>query len=169
MTAIQREAALQPLRAALIARANDEAAEARAAAEDRGRQAAAAAHSQAAVVLAAARAHGEADAAALLAAERARVRRTARGVVLAAQRAVYDELRRQAGEAVRQLLDDPAQRERLVAAVGRQLGAQAAFREQPDGGVIAETPDGRSIGASVGALVERAVADLDLEPLWAAT
>jgi hypothetical protein len=35
-----------------------------------------------------------------------------------------------------------------------------------DGGLFAQAPDGRSIDASIGTLVDSALADLDLEPLW---
>jgi len=166
---LAREAALEPLLAALVARAKEAAEAARAAAEEDGRRAVAAARDQSATLLADARAHGEADAAALLQVERARARRVARAVVLQAQRAVYTELREQARQAARQLLADPTRRERLIAVLRRQLGEQAAIREQPEGGIIAETRDGRSIDASVATLIDQAVADLDLEQLWAAS
>ncbi len=37
-----------------------------------------------------------------------------------------------------------------------------------DGGLLARAPDGRTIDASVGVLVDRALAELDLEQLWTA-
>jgi len=162
-------APLEPLRAALIARAKDEADETRTAAEKDGRLAVEAAREEAATMLADARARGEADAAGLLAVEHARARRVARSVVLEAQRAAYAELLTQTRQAARLLLADPLRREQLVAALRRQLGEYASIRDHPDGGIIAETPDGRSIDASVATLIDRAVADLDLEQLWAAS
>ena len=161
-------AALEPLRASLTARANREAEAMRAAADEDGRRAVAAAREQAAAVLAEARARGAADAAALLADERARARRAARSVVLDAQRAAYHELREQAHQSVRRLLDDPRWRKRLITAIGRELGGSAVIREHPAGGVIAEASDGRSVDASADALVEGVLANLDLEQLWAA-
>ena len=68
MTDIEiREQALEPVRAALLARAQADASTMRTSAEDEGRRAAAAARDQADAILAQARALGEADAAALLA------------------------------------------------------------------------------------------------------
>ena len=61
-----------------------------------GQETIAGARKQADALLADARAQGETEGAALLAVDRARARRTARSVVLAAQRAAYDELHRQA-------------------------------------------------------------------------
>ncbi len=64
-----------------------------------------------------ARARGEADAEELLGAERARVRRQARAVVLRARGEAYDELRRRARDAavaLRTVPDYPALRARLV-------------------------------------------------------
>lgn len=163
-----RLAALEPLRAALIARARAEAGRVRAAAAEDGRQVLAGARDEAAALVADARAQGEADAAALLAVERSHARRVARGAVLAAQRAVYDELRERARIAVRALLADPDRRARLATVVRGRLGDHAVVRDRPDGGLVAESPDGRGVDASVEALVDSALADLDLEQLWAA-
>ena len=55
----------------------------------------------------AARAEGESDAAAVLSAKRARDRRQARAIVLAAQREAYDELRSQVVQALSAIRDDP--------------------------------------------------------------
>lgn len=162
-----RLVALEPLRAALLARARAEGERVLEAAGEDGRQVLAAARDEAAALLADARTQGEADAAALLAVERAQARRAARGVVLGAQRAVYDELRRRARTAVQALLADPDRRARLADVACGRLGDHAIVRDLPDGGVAAETPDGRTIDASVDALVDGALADLDLEQLWA--
>jgi hypothetical protein len=162
----EREASLEPLRAALIARANDDAGHGRAGAEASEREAVAGAHEQAAALLAAARVQGERDAAALHVIELARTRRRAREVVLHAQRDAYEELRERAEEAVRELLRDPIWHQQLITVLRRQLGEQAELCEQPDGGVIAQEPDGRSIDTSVVALADQAVAALDLDRLW---
>ena len=88
--------------------------------------------------------------------------------MLGAQRAAYDELREQArggGARAARLI----RRGRPVStAIARgRLGDHAVVREQPGGGLVAETSDGRRVDASVHALVDSAVADLDLEQLWA--
>lgn len=160
--------ALEPLRAALTSRARADADQVRADAEIDGRQLLAAARDEAEALLAKARAQGEMDAAAMFASEMDRARRSARGVVLAEQRASYNELRQRALTAVRGLVADPARRARLATLLRGRLGEQAAIREHPDGGLVAETPDGRSVDASIEKLVDIAVADLNLEQLWAA-
>lgn len=162
------QTALEPLRAALVARARAEADRLCADAETAGGEMLAEADDEAEALLAKARAQGETDAAAMFASEMDRARRSARGVVLAAQRAAYNELRQRAITAVRGLLADPARRARLATVLRSQLGDQAVIREHPDGGIVAETPDGRSIDASIEKLVDNAVADLDLEQLWEA-
>ncbi len=97
------------------------------------------ARKQAAALLADARSQGETEGAALLAVDRARARRTARSVVLTAQRAAYDELRRQACDAVQRLLDDPARQARLAAVLRSKLGEDAVICEQAGGGLTAGT------------------------------
>jgi len=158
---------LEPLEQALIRRANATADAARADAEEQARATTAAAEQQAEALLAQARAEGEADAAELQAADLGRSRREARGILLAAQRAVYDELRSRAQAAARTLLADPEQQRPLVALVQAQLGPHATVRDHPAGGVIAEAPGGRRIDASVDVLVERVLTGSDLEQLWA--
>lgn len=160
-------AALEPLREVLVRRAEAAADRLRAAAEGEARAATDAAQQQAAALLAHARADGEADAALRQAEDRARARREARGIVLAAQRAVYDELCSRARTQVRELLADPDRQRRLVALVRTRLGQDAQVLPHPSGGVVGELPDGRRVDASVDALVERALAGLDLDLLWA--
>lgn len=161
------DAALQPLRDALVAEANAAADTVRTAAEDEGGRGIADAQQRADAVRSDARLQGEQDAAVLLSAERAKSRRAARTIVLAAQRAAYDDLRAQARSAIQQLLADPAVRGRLEAQACTQLGADVTVRELPGGGFVAETPDGRTVDASVSALVDGALAGVDLEALWA--
>jgi vacuolar-type H+-ATPase subunit E/Vma4 len=158
---------LEPLEQALLRRATDAADAIRA---DAAREAAAAveaAQREAAATVAQARAEGEADAARRQAEDRGGAHRAARGIVLAAQRAVYDELRAQARAVVRELLAEPDTHRRLVALVQAQLGTQADAQPHPSGGIVGEARDGRRVDASVDALVERVVGELDLDPLWA--
>lgn len=164
----ERTQALQPLTVALLARARADADGERAAAELEGEQALATATRRAGDLLARAQALGEADAAELLAADRAQARRAARGLVLAAERAAYDELRRRSCAAVAVLLADPERQRRLALIVRDRLGDGATVRNHPAGGVVAESPDGRRIDASVDALVDAALAGMDLGQLWAA-
>jgi vacuolar-type H+-ATPase subunit E/Vma4 len=163
-----RKQALEPLTATLLARARADADGERTTARQEGQRAVEAARDQADAVLAQARALGEADAAAMLAAERARARSAARGEVLAAQRAAFDELRDQARTAVAGLLADPVSRGRLAASMRTRLGDGATVRDHPAGGVVAESPDGRRIDACLDALLDAALAELDLEQLWTA-
>lgn len=160
-------AALDPLRQVLLRRAEAAADALRLAAERDARAATDAARERAAAVLARARADGEADAAQRQAEDRARSRHEARRVVLAAQLAVYQDLRAGARAAVRELLADPDVERRLVALVRARLAPDARVWPHPSGGVVGELPDGRRVDASVDALVERALAGLDLGPLWA--
>lgn len=158
--------ALRPLQAALLANARREAARLRAAATDEGGRAVAAAQAEADAVTSAARARGRAEAAAAGELRRARDRRAAREQILHAQREAVDELREQAQVAVRALLDRPGERARLTRVVRAMLGPTAVVRESPDGGVLGHAPDGRRVDASVCALTDGVLADLDLEQLW---
>jgi vacuolar-type H+-ATPase subunit E/Vma4 len=158
--------ALEPLRAALFRRAREAAADLRADAERQARAIVDAAEQQAAARLAQVRSEGEAVAAQLEAQERGRSHQAARGVVLAAQRAVYDDVRSQTRDRVRELLADPERYQELAETLRRELGQDAAISEHPGGGVLAEAPDGRRIDASVDVLVDRALSNLALEQLW---
>lgn len=162
----EQRLALRPLRRALLAAARAEADGVRGAAREAGRQDVAAAEGEVAAMLARARAQGEADGAALRRADEARARSAARTDHLVAQREAYEHLRRTAGEAVAALLREPGNRERLAESLRRALGGRATVADTDDGGLSARAPDGRSIDASVGALVDRALAGLDLERLW---
>jgi hypothetical protein len=161
------ETSLEPLRAALIARAEADAAQIRAQAEQEGQAAVAAAREQAAALLVAARREGALSATQLLAAEQRKARRAGRRVVLTAQRAAYEQLREQSREAVRRVLVDPTRRGELVATVRERLGDRVLIRDVPDGGLVAEAADHRRIDATVAALVDAAIAALDVEAMWA--
>ena len=164
----EQRLALEPLREALLANARAEADRLRRGAEEAGRQAVAAAEEEVAAMLARARAQGEEDGAELRRADQARVRSAARAGLLADRRAMYDELRRRARTVVRELLREPGERELLAEALRHGLGGRATVSDTDDGGLRARAPDGRTIDASVGVLVDRALAELDLEQLWAA-
>jgi vacuolar-type H+-ATPase subunit E/Vma4 len=117
-------------------------------------------------VLQEARSRGRADGAMRVQADRARIRREARSLVLAAQREVYDELRRQAVVAVRTLLEHPEERSRLASALQADLGGASVAWAHPDGGLVGQSSDGRRVDASVEALVEAVLATIDLQALW---
>lgn len=161
---------LAPVRAALLERAR---ADADAVLSDADAAAVAVrtqAQEEAEAVLSAARALGCADAAAVLAGERARAARTSRGIVLAAQRAAYDQLRRRARDAVSDLRNDPgypavlaALRDRVV----RDLGPDAVVTEDERGGVVGECA-GRTVRYTLDDLADAVVERLgsDLGGLW---
>jgi vacuolar-type H+-ATPase subunit E/Vma4 len=159
-------AALEPLRAALLTGADAQARAVEAASEAESRELLASARRRRDAVLQDARARGEAEGSLRVRSERARVQREARGLVLAAQRAAYDDLRARARTAVRELLEDPAERQRLAASLRSRLGPDAVVRAH-GGGLVGESADGRVVDASVEALVDAAVASVDLQHLWA--
>lgn len=164
----EQESALDPLRRALLANARAEADQVLRTAKEAGRQSVSAAQDDVAEQLARARAQGEADGAALLRADEAAARSAARSALLAAQRTAYDELEQRSREAVRALLREPGNRQRLASALRARLGEVAEVSDTDDGGLLARAPDGRTLDASVAALVDTALADLDLEQLWTA-
>ena len=164
-------AALEPVRAALLARARADGDARLASADADAETAVAAARVEAAAAVAEARAQGERDAALVRTAERARARRQARAVVLRAQRAAYDELRRRSRAAAARLRTEPeypALLDRLTALARAELGPAAVVRVHPDGGVVAQAP-GRHIDLRLATLAERAVDTLgpEVEALWA--
>ena len=158
--------ALEPLRGALLARARAEADGLRAAAQADGERTVARGRGEAEALLADARMRGEAEGAELLAAEPTAARRSARAALLGAQRAAYEDLRSKAAQGVRSLPREPENRRLLAAALRHALGDVASVSDTEDGGLFAQAPDGRSIDASIGTLVDGALADLDLEGLW---
>ena len=158
--------ALEPLRGALLARARAEADGLRAAAQADGERTVARGRGEAEALLADARMRGEAEGAELLAAEQTAARRSARAALLGAQRAAYEDLRSKAAQGVRSLLREPENRRLLAEALRHALGDVASVSDTEDGGLFAQAPDGRSIDASIGTLVDGALADLDLEGLW---
>ncbi|HTZ30578.1 MAG TPA: hypothetical protein VMC83_41705 [Streptosporangiaceae bacterium] len=164
MTALaaEQDAALEPVRAAMLRRAT---AEAQAIIATARRDAAAllvAARRDAEAALARARADGAAQAAPLAAAERNRGRQTARETVLEAEHAIRGDvecriraavlgLRRQAGY--------QDLRDRLTGACRAAAGPGAEVAEHPDGGVVARTP-GVIVDCSLPRLADVAIGEL---------
>jgi len=157
--------ALAPLRAALVAAATAEADGMREAAQADARRRLEEARHRADALVAEARAQGESDAAWVLAGERTLARRAARGLVLAAQRDAYERVHREALVAVRALLVDPTARDRLAELLRTRLPG-ATVRTLEDGGLAADTADGRSADASAEALVALALRAFDGRRLW---
>ncbi|MGR6584812.1 hypothetical protein ACT89R_29845 (plasmid) [Rhodococcus qingshengii] len=117
-----------------------------------------------------ARARGEADAEEILGAERARVRREARSIVLNAQREVEEELRTRVRTAVAALIDDieyPSMRAELDRRARELLGPDATVVEHTSGGIVAQTRGHRAV-LSLEALADYAVERLDAQiaGLW---
>lgn len=161
------DAALAPLRAALLAHARQEAEQLRSRAAGDAAAIVGTARSEDDVLLAEARQQGEADARVLLRVERNRLERDNRRRVLQAQREAYVALTLASAVAVRELLGDPSVRDCLEHRLRGLLGADAEITGTDDGGLRAGHPDGRVVDASTGALVAGALARTDLEDLWA--
>lgn len=162
---------LSAVRAALLEHARRDASATLADADAMAAAVVARATSEAAAIVAEARSRGEADGADVLAADRARVAREARGVVLAERRAAYDALRQRARDVVSGLREDssyPALLEALRQRVVRELGADATLREHERGGIVGESP-GRRVVYTLDDLADGIVDQLgdDLDELWA--
>jgi vacuolar-type H+-ATPase subunit E/Vma4 len=135
------DAALEPVRQALRAAAEKQAAEFR---DNAGRQAAAlldAARAEAAAILADAAKDGEAAARSETALRSAQARRQAHELVLAQRNALRTELHRQVRQAAVGLTRDPRYPD-LMARLKEQcrelLGPDVSVTESADGGVVAE-------------------------------
>ncbi|MDF3301499.1 hypothetical protein [Streptomyces tropicalis] len=171
MTATSRrcDAALEPVRAALLAEARADAAAEAARARADARETLAAARARADVVLAEARETGRRDGAAAAALDLVHARRDAAHAELAARQAAFDTLRRRVADGVR---TEAAHRdglpEALAARAHRLLGPDATITPGPGGGVVAAAP-GRRVDLTPAALAERALTRLGArtEDLWA--
>ncbi len=159
--------ALAPVQEALLEAARADAERVRLDAERDAARVEAEAARRAAELREESRRRGGADGAERLARARAVARREARALVLRAQRAAYDGLRAAATAAVAEDLHDDRDLDRLRAAVVGALGPGATVAPAPAGGLSATTPDGRRVDASAERLVDIALADLDVEGLWA--
>lgn len=161
---------LAPVREKLLAHARADAERVLADADADAAATVAAARSEANAILEAARAEGESDAAVVLSAKRARDRRQARAIVLAAEREAYDELRSRVVQALSAIRDDPGYgrwRDRLTEHARRVLGADAAVSEAPEGGVLAES-NGRRAAYTLVGLGDQVIEGMgaDIEGLW---
>lgn len=135
-----RQAAIEPVRAALIRRASTEAEALLATARADAAALVADARREAAGLVERARQGGAAQAAPVAAAELSRSRRQTRALGLSAERAVHDAIAGQVRTAVLGLRDQPGYpelRDRLAALAVRTAGAGAVISDHPQGGVVA--------------------------------
>jgi len=161
--ATAQQAALAPVRAAMLRRAGAQAQELVGDAHRAAGALLAQARAAAADAVTRAQQEGRARAAPLAAAERHRGRRQARAILLAAELRASDELAGRIRAAVLGLRDEPGYgelRDRLAALAGRAAGPGAAVSEHPAGGVIARAP-GVLVDCSLPRLAERAVEALN--------
>lgn len=162
----RQDEALEPLRAELLVRARAAADENRVQAQAEADAALRVSATQAADVVAAARAEGTRAAAATLAAERSAARARGRALVLGAQCDVHQQLRDAAVVAVRALLREPGQLDHLAAVIRARLGDPVELRDVPGGGIAGLAATGARMTISAEALVDQALAAMDLEGLW---
>jgi vacuolar-type H+-ATPase subunit E/Vma4 len=144
--AVEQADPLAPLVSALLESARRDADADVAGADAEAASMLARARDEANAMLADARSRGAADAAAVVARERSRAEREARGVILAAQRAVHDDARQAARDAVSELRHDPvypALIDALRAMAQRDHGPTAVVAEHPHGGLVVEIDDRR--------------------------
>jgi vacuolar-type H+-ATPase subunit E/Vma4 len=165
-------AALGPVRAALQADARADADTVLGEARRRADEIRTTAHRRAADILHESRADGERQANVAVAAALTRQRRAARTAMLAAQRELYEELRRRCAEAARAMRDDPDYpelRRQLTEYAATALGPEAAIHESDDGGIVVSNGR-RRVDLSLPTLVERELDGLggEVQRLWAA-
>ncbi|HZK06347.1 MAG TPA: hypothetical protein VFC82_10980 [Actinomycetaceae bacterium] len=167
------DAALEPLREALLADAHGQAEANRHAAEAEAAVILEAAEQEAARIRAKAAAAGEEVALSEATQRSARVRRESQEVVLAAQNEVWLGLRRsvrQTAEALRTDPRYPALQAVLRALAAEQLGADAVVAEADGGGVFADA-GARRLDLSLGTLAGAVLDSMgpELPGLWEAT
>ena len=165
------QTALLPVRAALLAHAHADADRAVHAARTDADDAVDRARDQARADVDRARAEAEADAVTALAVDQGRARRRARSLVLAAQRAAYDDLVAAARAGVQRLVDDerwPEMRETLVRRVHDALGPDAQVELVADG-VVGRAGE-RILDLRLDALTDAQIEALgpEIEGLWSA-
>jgi vacuolar-type H+-ATPase subunit E/Vma4 len=162
--------ALIPVQTALRAQAQAAADTVLAEAHRDAEQVRAEARRHAMEILAAGRAEGEQEAAAAVAARLIKRRREAQAVILAARRALYDELRRRCREAARTLSEDPEYpilQQQLTKHAMVRLGTTASVRESAEGGVVA-VDGSRRLDLSLPALADHELDRLggEVEGMW---
>jgi vacuolar-type H+-ATPase subunit E/Vma4 len=164
---------VEPARDALLADARERARQLHEQAEEQARELIAQAHRDGEELIARAREEGFAAGRAQAAHDAGRERALARWEVLAAQRAVYDEVCRRARTEVMAVRDEPGYPElleRLSAAARRELGDGAELEIDPPGlGGVRARAGSRRVDHMLPALADRCVRDLGpaLAQLWA--
>lgn len=164
------DAALAPLREALLADARAAASAILGEAEERAAALVAAAEEEAAGIRVAAVAAGEEAARSEVALRSARVRRQAHEEVLTAQEELRLELRRRVRQGAAGLRADaryPVLLERLRERARAALGPEAVLTEAPEGGLVAEAGS-RRLDLTLPTLADAALARSETGGLWAA-
>lgn len=161
--AARQQAALEPVRAAMLRQATQDAAAAVASARDAAAAMIAQAEADADALVAQATAEGAAQAAPVAMAELSRARQAARSVAFGADLAIRDQVVKKVKAAVLRLRDEPDYPrlvERLSVLAASAAGPGAVVTAHPDGGVVA-TSGGVRVNCSLPRLADRAVAVLD--------
>jgi len=166
------DAALDPVRTALLAAARGDAAAVRQKAQREKTELLDDARRTADGLLATARAEGAADASAAVAARMTQSRRDARRAILAAQRELYDELRRRCRAAATGLAESPEYegfRRHLAEQAQARLGSETTVTDSLEGGVVASAGS-RRLDLSLPALADRALerSSAEVTGLWTA-
>jgi vacuolar-type H+-ATPase subunit E/Vma4 len=165
------DAALEPMRVALLAQARADAAAILDRARAQARTEREHAESEAAAITECAAAAGRARAAGQLAARQRAAAAAGRAQLLAAQCAAYDRWRAESTDAVLGLHAEPGYariRDGLRAMAVRLLGPDAVIVDDPDGGVVAQG-DGRMLDLRLRTIAARALDRVEPEigELWA--
>jgi hypothetical protein len=161
----RQAAALEPVRAALLSQASQQAAMTVSLATDTAAALLARARQDADDAVAIAAADGAAEAKLVATAVLTRARRNARSVSLRADAATRQYLVRRIRSAVLALRDQadyPLLRDRLIELAGNVAGPDAVVTEHADGGVIARVP-GIVVDCSLGRLADQAIANLETQ------
>jgi hypothetical protein len=165
-------ASVEPARSALLADAQERAAQTLRQAHGQARQLIAQAQREADALVARAREEGRAAGRAQAAQDAGRERVLAHSEVLAAQRTAYDELRLRVRRAVMALREEPGYGQlldRLAAAARRDLGAGAEIEiDPPEGGGVRARAGSRRVDYTLTSLAEGCVQELGpvLARLW---
>lgn len=160
--ATRQQAALEPVRSAMVRRATQDAAAAVANAMDAAAATIAQAQADADALVARAAAEGAAQAAPVAMAELSRGQQAAKAVILGADLAIRNEVVRRIKAAVlalRQRPDYPRLLERLSVLAANAAGPGAVITAHPRGGVVA-TSGGVTVNCSLPRLADHAVAML---------
>jgi vacuolar-type H+-ATPase subunit E/Vma4 len=155
----EQEAALAPVRAAMLRRASAEAAHVLASARGAAGGLRDSARAEAARTVSRAREDGQAQAAPLALAEVSRGRREAQAILLDAELRARDELESRIRSAILGLRSEPGYgtvRETLSELARRTAGPGATVSEHQSGGVVAHAP-GVLVDCSLPRLAERAI------------